>query len=102
LCRSQICETNNAPGQSGDPNSKHYDDLFRKWANGKTVPLLYSRKKVEKATEKRIILLLKEDHSTNLRFDHVDRQLRLIDADLEGIDHRINEHDREIRRLKFS
>ena len=47
----------NSPGQSGDPNSKHYDDLFQKWANDELIPLLYSREKVEEATEKRIVLL---------------------------------------------
>lgn len=47
----------NSPGQSGDPNSKHYDDLFQKWANDESIPLLYSREKVEEATEKRIVLL---------------------------------------------
>ncbi|RFU71488.1 penicillin acylase family protein [Peribacillus saganii] len=47
----------NSPGQSGDPESKHYDDLFKKWANDEAIPLLYSREKIEQATEERIILL---------------------------------------------
>ena len=46
----------NSPGQSGDPASLHYSDLFRPWARDETVPLLYSRRKVEAATERRIIL----------------------------------------------
>ncbi|MDY0394122.1 penicillin acylase family protein [Virgibacillus halophilus] len=56
----------NTPGQSGDPNSKHYDDLFSKWAEGKTFPLLFSRKAVEEATEKRIELVPEKDDSKDL------------------------------------
>jgi penicillin amidase len=33
----------NAPGQSGDPFSAHYRDLFPIWAAGGYAPLLYSR-----------------------------------------------------------
>ena len=46
----------NSPGQSGDPGSPHYDDLFPMWASDETFPLLYSREKVEAATETRIQL----------------------------------------------
>jgi penicillin amidase len=46
----------NSPGQSGDPASPHYSDLFRLWARDETVPLLYSRPKVEAAAERRIVL----------------------------------------------
>jgi penicillin G amidase len=46
----------NSPGQSGDPASPHYSDLFRPWARDESVPLLYSRRKVEAAAERRIIL----------------------------------------------
>ncbi len=46
----------NSPGQSGDPASPHYSDLFRLWARDKAVPLLYSRRKVEAAAERRIML----------------------------------------------
>jgi penicillin G amidase len=46
----------NSPGQSGDPASPHYADLFRPWARDEAVPLLYSRPEVEAATEQRIIL----------------------------------------------
>jgi penicillin amidase len=46
----------NSPGQSGDPASLHYSDLFLPWARDEAVPLLYSRRKVEAVTEKRIIL----------------------------------------------
>ncbi|MGE3490571.1 MAG: penicillin acylase family protein [Vicinamibacterales bacterium] len=41
----------NTPGQSGDPGSAHYRDLFELWAQGKYFPIAYSRKKVESVTE---------------------------------------------------
>lgn len=59
----------NTPGQSGDPNSNHYDDLFDKWEKGKTFPLLFSRKKVEEATEKRIELVPAKDESKDIPID---------------------------------
>lgn len=40
----------NTPGQSGDPSSPHYRDLFPLWVRGDYVPLLYSRPAVEAAT----------------------------------------------------
>ena len=46
----------NSPGQSGDPGSPHYDDLFPAWASDGAFPLLYSREKVEEAAESRIVL----------------------------------------------
>ncbi|MEY4940101.1 MAG: hypothetical protein RIQ93_1836, partial [Verrucomicrobiota bacterium] len=46
----------NSPGQSADPRSPHYRDLFVDWANDKYFPLLYSRAAVEKAAEARILL----------------------------------------------
>jgi penicillin amidase len=39
----------NTPGQSGDPASPHYADLFARWAQGDYVPLLWSREAVERA-----------------------------------------------------
>lgn len=47
----------NAPGESGDPSSKHYSDLLQDWAAGKYHPMPFSRKAVESAAEERIILL---------------------------------------------
>jgi penicillin amidase len=41
----------NTPGQSGDPNSPHYRDLFQMWAQGQYFPIAFSRKKVESVTE---------------------------------------------------
>lgn len=41
----------NTPGQSGDPDSPHYRDLFQLWAQGQYFPVAYSRRKVESVTE---------------------------------------------------
>jgi penicillin amidase len=50
----------NHPGQSGDPDSPHYRDLAPMWRNGEYFPLLYSRKAVEKETERMIVLVPKK------------------------------------------
>lgn len=42
----------NTPGQSGDPESPHYRDLFELWARGRYFPVAYSRAKVESVAEK--------------------------------------------------
>ncbi|WAL68616.1 penicillin acylase family protein [Amycolatopsis cynarae] len=49
--------TINAPGQSGDPRSPHYRDLYELWASGGTFPLLYSRPEVERNLDVRIRLV---------------------------------------------
>ena len=41
----------NTPGQSGEPGSPHFRDLFPLWAKGEYVPLNYTRPAVEAATE---------------------------------------------------
>ena len=41
----------NTPGQSGDPDSPHYRDLFDLWARGRYFPIFYSRGKVDSVTE---------------------------------------------------
>jgi len=46
----------NTPGESGDPDSKHYSDLLEDWAAGRYHPMPYSRKAVEAATDERILL----------------------------------------------
>jgi penicillin amidase len=46
----------NTPGQSGDPASPHYADLFKPWAEGGYFPIFFSRSKIEAATEKIILL----------------------------------------------
>ncbi len=47
----------NTPGQSGDPESPHYADLFPLWARGEFVPMLWSRGAVEAAAERVIELV---------------------------------------------
>jgi penicillin G amidase len=47
----------NHPGQSGDPESPHYRDLAPLWRSGEYFPMLYSRKAVENATERKIELV---------------------------------------------
>jgi penicillin amidase len=51
----------NHPGQSGAPESAHYRALAPMWRAGTYFPLLYSRKAVEEATERRIRLVPKEE-----------------------------------------
>jgi len=46
----------NTPGQSGDPASPHYRDLFAPWARDRYFPVLYSRPQVESAAESRLQL----------------------------------------------
>jgi penicillin amidase len=46
----------NTPGQSGDPSSTHYRDLFPLWLSGQYFPLLYSRSAIEQAAERKILL----------------------------------------------
>jgi penicillin amidase len=41
----------NAPGQSGDPRSRHYADLAPLWASGEYVPMPYSEAAVDEATD---------------------------------------------------
>ena len=48
--------TINTPGQSGEPDSAHFRDLFPLWARGDYVPLTYSRKAVEAVTEQVLVL----------------------------------------------
>ena len=47
----------NMPGESGDPDSPHYRDLAQMWLDGQYFPLLYARRAVEAATEKRVHLM---------------------------------------------
>lgn len=42
----------NTPGQSGDVDSPHARDLFETWAKGGYLPLVYSRRAVEAATDR--------------------------------------------------
>ena len=46
----------NAPGQSGDVRSKHYDDHGGLWSERKYVPLIYSEEAIARETELHIVL----------------------------------------------
>jgi penicillin amidase len=46
----------NTPGQSGDPRSRHYDDMAPLWARGEYVPMVFSREAVDAAARERITL----------------------------------------------
>lgn len=46
----------NNPGQSGDPASPHYRDLFGLWSRGRYFPVFYSRGKIESVAEQRLEL----------------------------------------------
>jgi penicillin G amidase len=47
----------NTPGESGNPESPHYADLARDWADGRFHPMPFSRKAVEAATTERMTLV---------------------------------------------
>jgi penicillin amidase len=47
----------NSPGQSGDPGSPHYRDLFPLWLSGQYFPLVYSRAAIERNMERKILLV---------------------------------------------
>lgn len=47
----------NTPGQSGNPDDPHYQDLLPYWATDQSLPLLYSREAIEAAADKRIRLV---------------------------------------------
>ena len=46
----------NTPGQSGDPDSPFYENLFPLWANDRLFPVFYSRERIEGVTAERIEL----------------------------------------------
>jgi penicillin amidase len=43
-------------GQSGHPASEHYQDSVDDWLQGKYHPMLYSRTRLEAATQNRLVL----------------------------------------------
>ncbi|MBI2796282.1 MAG: penicillin acylase family protein [Gemmatimonadetes bacterium] len=47
----------NAPGQSGDPRSPHYRDLFAPWVDGRYFPLPFSEQAVHAAARETVRLL---------------------------------------------
>ncbi len=46
----------NTPGQSGDPDSPFYDNLFELWADDRFFPVFYSRERVESVAAERWML----------------------------------------------
>ncbi len=49
----------NSPGQSGNPMSNHYKDLFPLWANDEYFPLYFSKEKIDQVKEQEIVLYKK-------------------------------------------
>jgi penicillin G amidase len=47
----------NTPGQSGDPDSPFYGNLFRGWAEDKHFPVYFSRGKIESSVHTRLKLV---------------------------------------------
>jgi len=47
----------NTPGQSGDPSSPFYRNLFNDWANDRYFPAYYSKQKVMSAASEKIMLM---------------------------------------------
>ena len=46
----------NSPGQSGDPSSPFYRNLFESWAKDEYFPVYYSREKIEESSVSKVIL----------------------------------------------
>ena len=46
----------NTPGQSGDPSSPYYKNLFNLWANDQYFPAYYSKEKINKVTTERLLM----------------------------------------------
>ena len=58
---ADLCDLRNswgllAPGQSGQPGSKHYDDQIQAWFNADYHPLLFDRPDVERHAQSRLHL----------------------------------------------
>jgi penicillin amidase len=49
----------NSPGQSGNPDSQYYGNLFELWATNNYFPAYYSRTKIEELTDETAILVPK-------------------------------------------
>ena len=47
----------NSPGQSGNPESPFYDNLFKGWAEDQYFPVYYSKEKIRSVTYKRTLLI---------------------------------------------
>jgi penicillin amidase len=53
------CMFTNSPGQSGNPDSPFYKNLFELWANDQHFPVYFSKEKVEKSSVENMTLLPK-------------------------------------------
>ena len=47
----------NAPGQSGNPESPFYKNLFKDWAEDRYFPIYFSREKIQAVTYKKTLLV---------------------------------------------
>ena len=47
----------NAPGQSGDPRSRFYNNLLENWANDEDLPMLFSKQAINANAVFRITLI---------------------------------------------
>ncbi len=47
----------NAPGQSGNPESPFYNNLFKDWAEDRYFPIYFSREKIQAVTYKKTLLV---------------------------------------------
>lgn len=56
LINWDLTQMTNTPGQSGDPNSPFYKNLFQPWAKDEYFPAYYSKRKINKHTVEHIIL----------------------------------------------
>jgi penicillin amidase len=46
----------NSPGQSGDPERRHYQDLFELWSKDRYFPTYYSKEKIESVADRTLML----------------------------------------------
>jgi len=46
----------NTPGQSGNPSSPYYKNLFEAWANDRHFPVYFKREKIEKSAMEKVVL----------------------------------------------
>ena len=60
----------NSPGQSGDPASPHYGDLFPIWAENGYFPVFFSKDKVQAVAESTTVLRPKQGYEKSLFKPH--------------------------------
>lgn len=54
----------NTPGQSGNPESPFYSNLFALWANDKHFPVYFSREMVEKSAKEKVVMTAETESSS--------------------------------------